>query len=42
MFKMKVKVAAGKSSFENKGLRRIFGPKKEEISGIWRKLHVSN
>jgi hypothetical protein len=26
------------SSFENRGLRRIFGPKREE-DGSWRKLH---
>jgi hypothetical protein len=25
--------------FENRVLRRIFGPKREEISGEWRKLH---
>jgi hypothetical protein len=25
--------------FENRTLRRIFGPKKEEITGEWRKLH---
>jgi hypothetical protein len=25
--------------FENKVLRRIFGPKREEITGEWRKLH---
>jgi hypothetical protein len=25
--------------FENRLLRRIFGPKREEISGGWRKLH---
>jgi hypothetical protein len=24
--------------FENRGLRRIFGPKREE-DGLWRKLH---
>jgi hypothetical protein len=25
--------------FENKLLRRIFGPKRDEVTGGWRKLH---
>jgi hypothetical protein len=25
--------------FENRMLRRIFGPKKDEMTGDWRKLH---
>jgi hypothetical protein len=25
--------------FENRVLRRIFGPKREEVTGGWRKLH---
>ena len=25
--------------FENKVLRKTFGPKKDEITGEWRKLH---
>jgi hypothetical protein len=25
--------------FENRVLRRIFGPKREEVKGEWRKLH---
>jgi hypothetical protein len=25
--------------FENRGLRRIFGPKREDVTGEWRKLH---
>jgi hypothetical protein len=25
--------------FENRVLRRIFGPKKDEVTGRWRKLH---
>jgi hypothetical protein len=25
--------------FENRILRRIFGPKKDEVTGEWRKLH---
>jgi hypothetical protein len=26
-------------AFENKVLRRIFGPKRDEVTGGWRKLH---
>ena len=25
--------------FENRILRRIFGPKRDEVTGEWRKLH---
>ena len=25
--------------FENRVLRRLFGPKREEVTGEWRKLH---
>jgi hypothetical protein len=25
--------------FENRVLRRIFGPKRDEVAGCWRKLH---
>jgi len=25
--------------FENRVLRRIFGPKREEVTGDWRKMH---
>jgi hypothetical protein len=25
--------------FENRTLRRIFGPKREEVTGEWRKVH---
>jgi hypothetical protein len=25
--------------FENRVVRRIFGPKREEVTGDWRKLH---
>jgi hypothetical protein len=25
--------------FENRVLRRIFGPKRDEVTGFWRKLH---
>jgi len=26
--------------FENRVLRRVFGPKRDEITGEWRKLHI--
>ena len=26
--------------FENTVLRRIFGPKRDEVTGEWRKLHI--
>jgi hypothetical protein len=26
--------------FENKVLRRIFGPKRDEVTGQWRRLHI--
>jgi hypothetical protein len=26
--------------FENRVLRRIFGPKRDEVTGEWRKLHI--
>jgi hypothetical protein len=26
--------------FENRVLRRVFGPKRDEVSGEWRKLHT--
>jgi hypothetical protein len=29
----------GMSVFENRALRRIFGPKREEVTGSWRKPH---
>ena len=25
--------------FENRVLRKIFGPKRDEVTGVWRKLH---
>jgi hypothetical protein len=25
--------------FENRVLRRIFGPKRDDVTGVWRKLH---
>jgi hypothetical protein len=27
-------------AFENRVLRRIFGPKEEEVAGGWRRLHT--
>jgi hypothetical protein len=30
------------SMFENRMLRRIFGPKRYEVTGGWRKLHSCN
>jgi hypothetical protein len=27
------------SAFENRVLRRILGPKRDEVTGEWRKLH---
>jgi hypothetical protein len=29
----------GLSVFENRALRIIFGPKRDEVTGEWRKLH---
>jgi hypothetical protein len=26
--------------FENRVLRRVFGPKRDEVIGEWRKLHI--
>jgi hypothetical protein len=26
--------------FGNRALRRVFGPKREEVAGDWRRLHV--
>ena len=28
------------SVFENRVLRRVFGPKRDEVTGEWRKLHI--
>jgi hypothetical protein len=32
-------IKGGLRVFENRVLRRIFGPKKDEVTGEWRKLH---
>jgi hypothetical protein len=29
----------GLKVFENKVVREIFGPKRDEVTGVWRKLH---
>jgi hypothetical protein len=26
--------------FENRVLRRVFGPKRDEVTGKWRRLHI--
>jgi hypothetical protein len=28
--------------FQERGVRRIFGPKREALTGSWRKLHDKN
>jgi len=33
------RVERGLREFENRVLRRIFGPKRDEVTGEWRKLH---
>ena len=30
----------GLRMFENRVLRRVFGPKRDEVTGEWRKLHT--
>ena len=32
-------VLLGLRVFENRVLRRVFGPKRDEVTGEWRKLH---
>jgi len=34
-----LRVERGLRVFENRVLRRIFGPKRDEVTGEWRKLH---
>jgi hypothetical protein len=34
-----LRVEYGRRVFENRVLRRIFGPKRHEVTGEWRKLH---
>jgi hypothetical protein len=36
---LKLREEHGLRVFENKVLKRIFGPKRDEIKGVWRKLH---
>jgi hypothetical protein len=28
--------------FENRVLRRIFGPKRDEVTGEWRRIHIED
>jgi hypothetical protein len=39
MFLLTLKEEHSLSVFENKVLRRIFGPKRDEVTAGWRKLH---
>jgi len=36
---LKLKEERGLRLFENRVLRRIFGPKRDDVTGEWRKLH---
>jgi len=38
MHQMRIKVMIQRIAFENRVLRKIFGPKREE-DGLWRKSH---
>jgi len=38
-FKMTLREERRLRVFENRVLRRIFGPKRDEVTGVWRKLH---
>jgi hypothetical protein len=33
-------IKGGLRVFENRVLRRILGPKRDEVTGGWRKLHI--
>jgi len=39
LLQRKPKITRGLKVFENMVLRRIFGPKGDEVTGEWRKLH---
>jgi hypothetical protein len=28
--------------FENRALRRIFESRRDEVTGVWRKMHIEN
>jgi hypothetical protein len=28
--------------FENRVFRRIFGARRDEVTGVWRKMHIGN
>ena len=36
---LKLREEGGLRVFENRVLRRVFGPKRDEVTGEWRKLH---
>jgi hypothetical protein len=36
---LKLRKECGLRVFENKILRRIFRPKRDEVTGVWRRLH---
>jgi hypothetical protein len=36
---LKLREERGLKEFENRALQRIFGPKRDEVTGEWRKLH---
>jgi hypothetical protein len=35
-----IEEGTGLRVFENRVLRRIFGPKRDEVTGEWRRLHI--
>jgi hypothetical protein len=39
MYIWSVREELGLRVFENRVLRRIFGPRRDEVTGEWRKLH---
>ena len=39
VIKLTVKEGHRLGVFENRVLRRVFGPKRDEVTGEWRKLH---
>jgi hypothetical protein len=39
MWSLTLRAQHGLRVFENRVLRRIFGPKRDEVTGEWRKLH---
>jgi hypothetical protein len=39
IWSLTLKVERRLRAFQNRALRRIFGPKRDEVTGEWRKLH---